>query len=161
MSTIDKGTKASPGQHRQDHRQDHRQVAALPWRLDDGGELQILLVTSRTNKKWMLPKGWPMAGVTDATAALIEAREEAGVEGVVSPSPIGTYRYVRVLGENRSRPARATIYALRVAEEHATWDEMNQRERAWFRLDVAASMVFEPDLSRFLNDIAACRMMLG
>ncbi|MDC9826350.1 NUDIX hydrolase [Devosia sp. ZB163] len=161
MSTIDKGTKASPGHHRQDNRQDHRQVAALPWRLDDGGELQILLVTSRTNKKWMLPKGWPMAGVTDATAALIEAREEAGVEGVISPSPIGTYRYVRVLGENRSRPARATIYALRVVEEHATWDEMNQRERAWFRLDVAASMVFEPDLSRFLNDIAACRMMLG
>ena len=65
-----------------------RQVAALPWRVEKDGSLSVLLITSRTNAKWMLPKGWPMAGKTDAEAAQQEALEEAGIEGVVLEAPI-------------------------------------------------------------------------
>ena len=61
-----------------------RQVAALPWRRDAKGRLVVLLVTSRTNHKWMLPKGWPMPGKSDPETASIEAHEEAGVSGEVA-----------------------------------------------------------------------------
>lgn len=42
---------------------------------------QVLLITSRDTGRWVLPKGWPMRGRSMAQAALIEAWEEAGVEG--------------------------------------------------------------------------------
>ncbi|MDB5613166.1 MAG: hypothetical protein JWQ22_819, partial [Devosia sp.] len=60
------------------------QVASLPWRLDEDGKIRVLLVTSRTNGKWMLPKGWPMEGKSDPETALVETREEAGADGQVS-----------------------------------------------------------------------------
>jgi hypothetical protein len=34
------------------------QYAALCWR--DEGELEILLITSRETRRWLIPKGWPM-----------------------------------------------------------------------------------------------------
>ena len=58
------------------------QVAALPWRIDSDGKLRVLLVTSRTNGKWMLPKGWPMSGKSAGQAAGIEAKQEGGVEKI-------------------------------------------------------------------------------
>ena len=37
------------------------QYAALPYRLSDGG-LEILLVTPRDTRRWVIPKGWPLKG---------------------------------------------------------------------------------------------------
>jgi len=73
-----------------------RQVAALPWRIDSDQKVQVLLVTSRTNGKWMLPKGWPMEDMPDFEAARIEALEEAGIEGSISANPIGSYHYLKL-----------------------------------------------------------------
>jgi 8-oxo-dGTP pyrophosphatase MutT (NUDIX family) len=58
------------------------QVAALCWRLHKG-RTQVLMVTSRDTGRWVLPKGWPMAGKPSEVAAAREAWEEAGVEGLV------------------------------------------------------------------------------
>ena len=61
-------------------RSETRQVAALPWRPTDEGR-QILMITSRETRRWVIPKGGRMAGKTDAEAAAVEAMEEAGVQG--------------------------------------------------------------------------------
>lgn len=129
------------------------QVAALPWRVDADGKVRILLVTSRTNGKWMLPKGWPIDGKSAAEAAGIEAKEEAGVEGTVSGSAIGSYRYIKLFEDGTSTPAQALVYPLRVTEERSKWDEKSQRKRSWFRPKKAANAVFEPDLRRFLLNL--------
>ena len=86
------------------------QVAALPWRQGADGKVRILLITSRTNGKWMLPKGWRMDGKTDFESALIEAREEAGIDGEVSQVPIGSYRYIKLFDDGGSMPAQAVVY---------------------------------------------------
>lgn len=133
------------------------QVAALPWRLTDDGKVRVLLITSRTNGKWMLPKGWPMPAKTDAQAAEIEALEEAGVYGDISGQPIGSYRYLRLTGAVGIR-SQALIYPLHVRGMLDDWDEREQRARKWFRLRKASNVVFEPDLARFLSDLAAARI---
>lgn len=61
-----------------------KQIAVLPWRRDAHGRLQILLVTSRTSRRWMLPRGWPISGMSGAEVARTEAVEEAGVDGIVA-----------------------------------------------------------------------------
>jgi 8-oxo-dGTP pyrophosphatase MutT (NUDIX family) len=45
------------------------------------GALQILLVSSRETRRWVIPKGWQMKGKLDHQAAAQEAYEEAGLDG--------------------------------------------------------------------------------
>ena len=71
------------------------QVGALCWRLHKW-RVQVLLVTSRDTGRWVLPKGWPMAGKTAEAAAAREAWEEAGVEGLVQAQSIGRYCYDKI-----------------------------------------------------------------
>ena len=132
------------------------QIAALPWRRDAAGDLQVLLVTSRTNRRWMLPKGWPMSGKSEAEAARVEALEEAGVQGIVDRDPIGSYGYVKDRGQHTARGARARVYALEVTDQLDQWDEMHQRDRRWMSPSDGALLVSEPDLSRFLLEVASC-----
>lgn len=60
-----------------------QQYAALCFRYADGGTIEILLVTSRTSGRWIIPRGWPMKRKKPHQAAAIEAWEEAGVRGRV------------------------------------------------------------------------------
>ena len=60
-----------------------QQIAALPFR-KRRGKVEVLLITSRETKRWVIPKGWPMAGLKDFTSAKREALEEAGVTGQIS-----------------------------------------------------------------------------
>ncbi|MBL8594666.1 MAG: NUDIX hydrolase [Devosia sp.] len=138
-----------------------RQVAALPWRREPDGSIAVLLITSRTNAKWMLPKGWVIPGKTDAESALIEAEEEAGVTGMASPVPIGSYFYVRQEDDGTTRPSQAVVYSLAVTQELADWNEKQQRTRRWFAAADAAQVVFERDLARFLGKLAAGRVHLA
>ena len=39
------------------------QLAALPWRRTSGGDVEVLLITSRETRRWIIPKGWPMKGL--------------------------------------------------------------------------------------------------
>lgn len=61
-----------------------RQVASLPLRRSEDGKIEVLLVTSRETRRWIIPKGWPMKGKKQHEAAAIEAEEEAGVIGNTS-----------------------------------------------------------------------------
>ena len=71
------------------------QVAALPLRTGSDGTLQVLLVTSRETRRWVIPKGWPMKGLKPYEAAAQEALEEAGLKGHVEEKPVGTYTYFK------------------------------------------------------------------
>src|SRR5690606_25585077 len=55
-----------------------RQSAALPFR-QQGGKLEVMLITSRRTGRWGVPKGGIQAGMTPWESAAEEAAEEAGV----------------------------------------------------------------------------------
>lgn len=128
---------------------ERRQVAALPWRRTAAG-IEILLVTSRETRRWVTPKGGRMPGKTDAEAAVLEALEEAGVEGAVTREPLGTFRYLKVLKRRAPRWCAVSVYALRVEVEHDDWQERGQRERIWVSRDEAVRRVDEPDLKALI-----------
>ena len=56
-----------------------RQVAALPYRIDSSGAAEVMLITSRGTRRWVLPKGNLIKGLDWHQAAAQEAFEEAGV----------------------------------------------------------------------------------
>lgn len=128
---------------------ERRQVAALPWRRTEAG-LEIMLVTSRETRRWVTPKGGRMPGKTDAEAAAIEALEEAGIEGVTSHEPLGTFRYLKILKRRAPRWCVVAVYALEVKTQHDDWHERGQRERVWVSRDEAVRRVDEADLKALI-----------
>ena len=129
---------------------ERRQVAALPWRRSADG-IEILLVTSRETRRWVTPKGGRMPGLTDAQAAAQEALEEAGVQGVIGESPLGTFRYLKMLKRRAPRWCVVAVHALEVRVEHAIWHEQAERERVWVSRDEAVRRVDEPDLKALIS----------
>jgi 8-oxo-dGTP pyrophosphatase MutT (NUDIX family) len=124
------------------------QLAALPWR--NQGRLEMLLITSRETRRWVIPKGWPMKGLSAPEAAAREAFEEAGVKGEVDPLAIGYYAYEKLMGDGSLRPLDVDVFALRVTELLDEWPEKGQRERRWFTPPEAAEAVDEADLRKII-----------
>jgi 8-oxo-dGTP pyrophosphatase MutT (NUDIX family) len=130
-----------------------QQVAALPWRKCEHG-IEILLVTTRTTKRWVIPKGWSMDGKADHEAAAIEAFEEAGVRGVVRASSVGRYSYMKILRSGKLRKLDVRVYGLNVREELADWPERDERQRQWVTLSQAESLIGEVELLPVITKFA-------
>jgi 8-oxo-dGTP pyrophosphatase MutT (NUDIX family) len=131
-----------------------QQYGVLPYRLTDGGSVEVLLVTSRETRRWIIPKGWPIKKLKPVTAAKREAYEEAGIRGEGGPL-IGAFRYVKRMEFGPDRPCQVDVFPLRVTEELDEWPEMTERERRWFGPEAAAEAVAEPDLKTLIRDFPA------
>ncbi len=129
------------------------QVAALPWRKTDNG-IEVLLITSRETRRWVLPKGWPEGQEELFDAAAREAGEEAGLAGAVSRREAGRYYYTKVSKKGHV-PCEVLVYPLEVDRVADKWKEKRQRERRWFSGAEAAAMVREPDLCRVISAFCA------
>lgn len=125
------------------------QFGALCWRRKDD-EVQVLLITSRRRKRWVLPKGWPMDGATPAEAALTEAWEEAGVEGAAKPVCLGIYSYDKELDDDTVMPCVVAVFPVKVKELADMWPEKPERQRKWVAPKKAAALVDEPELAAIL-----------
>ena len=125
------------------------QFAALCWR-KRRGKVQILLVTSRRRKRWIVPKGWPMDGKTPAQCAAIEAWEEAGVVGTASDTCIGVYSYARTREEEEDFPCLAMLYPIKVKSLKKKFPEVKDRRRKWVSRKKAAKMVPHKELAKLI-----------
>jgi 8-oxo-dGTP pyrophosphatase MutT (NUDIX family) len=130
-----------------------KQVGALPWRQRDGG-LEFLLVTTRTTRRWVIPKGWPMADRADHQAAEQEALEEAGVIGHVAAQPMGHFNYLKLADSGKSRMLRVDVYPLEVTDELENWMEKVHRARRWMKPAEAMTLAGEPELVGILNSFS-------
>jgi uncharacterized protein len=141
-----------------------RQIAALPYRT--GGDavdssVSVMLVTSRETKRWVIPKGNHIAGLSPHAAAAHEAEEEAGVIGAACPAPIGSYRYRKRRGNGASLMVDVDVFPIAVTRELSEWEEQDQRERRWFSLAEAADAVDEPDLKAMIRSFRASDINSG
>ena len=134
-------------------RKDGRQCAALPFKLEDG-ETLVMLITSRDTGRWILPKGWSEKRLSEPELAAKEAFEEAGIIGQISPMSIFSYQYTKRL-PIAAKECSVKIYPLRVTELLTEWPEAHQRRREWFTLAQAALMIDDSELVTILLRLAA------
>lgn len=128
------------------------QIAAMPVRRAADGSTEILLVTSRTTRRWIVPKGWPMKGIKDRDAAAQEAYEEAGVIGRVSEKPAGRYTYWKRMNDHFAL-CEVKLYLLEVEQQLGDFREQHQRDLHWFKLADAADIVDDPELSTAIRKL--------
>ncbi|WGW03319.1 NUDIX hydrolase [Tropicibacter oceani] len=127
------------------------QVAALCYRMAKSGP-QILLITSRETRRWILPKGWPMKGLDTGGAARQEAWEEAGVKPTgKSPVKIGQYQYPKVTPGGVPVDTDVDVFAIEVDRLSKTFPEVDERTRQWFSPEEAAERVREADLGALIT----------
>ena len=136
-----------------------RQYAALPGQLAGDGTPRVLLLTSRGTRRWVIPKGWPMNGMSPAAAAAREAYEEAGLEGTIEDAvPIGHYHYEKGLPGGRSVRLQVAVFLLIVSRQLPIWPEQAERETRWCDPEEAAELVAEPELAAILRALRPARM---
>jgi 8-oxo-dGTP pyrophosphatase MutT (NUDIX family) len=116
------------------------QSGIIPFRRTDHGA-EVLLVTSMTRGRWIIPKGNVGSGMSRRESAIREAYEEAGIRGTVRPLPVGTYVHQRPDGTSR-----VEVYLMEVQSVLDSYPESEVRERRWFRLPQAIQEVEEEGL---------------
>ena len=110
-----------------------RQAAAIPLR--DG---LVCMVTSRSGRRWVFPKGRIEVRQSAAEAAVAEAWEEAGLLGRLSDLTVGSYEY--------EKWDRVHVFVLHVEAELEQWPERGHRTREWVTPEEALARTEEPDL---------------
>jgi 8-oxo-dGTP pyrophosphatase MutT (NUDIX family) len=133
------------------------QYGALPYRSNKAGVFQILLVTTRRNGKWIIPKGWPIKGLTPKETAAREAyEEEAGARGDMKRRISGAYSYNKLLDDKGIIvPCEVKVFPLRVRRMEKVWPEQRQRVVRWFEPADAIEAVAEPGLKTLIEVFAA------
>ena len=124
-----------------------RQAAAIP--IQDG---QVCLVTSRSGKRWVIPKGCMEPGKSSGEIALQEAWEEAGLVGLLHPDPIGTYLY-----EKMGFTCHVTVFVMQVTDAVTVYPEHDQRERIWVSFSQALRRIEDQGLRELIRGVAANR----
>lgn len=134
------------------------QYGALTYRLKKGHGPEVLLMTSRETRRWIIPKGWPIKGLKPCDSAAQEAYEEAGVLGTVGRRPIGRYTYDKQRGlPAKVVPCEVRVYALQVRSQEETWPEKGQRDFIWCQPDQAMAIVDDSDLGPVIQRFIAQR----
>ena len=126
------------------------QFGVLAYDFGPDGEPRFLLITSRRTKRWVIPRGNPISGLSPHQSAAQEAYEEAGLTGLVSPQAIGSYEYEKIRRGGFGVPAEVQVFPLKTTIQSGHWPERHQRETRWFTREEAAAAVDEPGLGQII-----------
>lgn len=123
----------------------YTQSAALPYRHHKGA-VQVLMVTSSSGRKWVIPKGICEPGFTPQESAAKEALEEAGIIGQIREACIGRYDHAKW-----EATCAVAVYPMSVTKmlSGREWDE-SHRKRKWVSPKEASARVAHPDLAQII-----------
>ncbi len=114
------------------------------------GKLRVILVTKRNNHHWIFPKGHQESRKTFEEVALLEAYEEAGVEGTV------THRPIRIPYKRGSDYINMLAFPIEVSKLRKQWDEREERLRKVVSLKEAFELSDQPAVHsclKFLKEL--------
>ena len=131
------------------------QSAAIPYRVSQTSGVEVLLITSRTNRRWIIPKGKVAQGMPPHRSAAKEAMEEAGVIGLIQKVPIAEYVQTKQTSDGTPQAIRVRAFPLAVRRELKRWPEDHLRERRWLPLKDAVKFVDDPAIRIVLKRFAA------
>lgn len=136
-----------------------KRVAAVCWRWSPAGEPEFLLVRTSAGDRWTFPKGGlEPSDPSPSEGARREAREEAGVEGVMdSALPLGPYCHLACYEDGTAEEHMVEAWLMRVVAEGGPAEP--GRAPAWFSPPAALRALSENQ--RAERYAAALREVIG
>ncbi|HLO47349.1 MAG TPA: NUDIX hydrolase [Kamptonema sp.] len=131
------------------------QSGVIPYRILDG-EIEIMVITSSTGKRWVIPKGLVEPDMTPQDSAAKEAWEEAGLIGNVLPTLLGIYEYPKWGGI-----CRVEVFLLQVETVMENWPEAKKRKREWVSINKAVKRIEEVELKQIIVDLPNTLQLLN
>jgi ADP-ribose pyrophosphatase YjhB (NUDIX family) len=123
------------------------QSAVIPFRRTSSG-IEVCLIRRKDSTKWSIPKGFIDEDETPAQAALKEAYEEAGLTGRVIGRAIGTYDY-----EKQEARLTVAVFLMEVADERSKWQEMSVRQRKWWPVAEAKTLLEDHPVAPLMSRV--------
>ena len=119
----------------------YQQSGVLPYRKNKTS-MEVLLISSRKHKNWIIPKGIVEPGLTPENSAIKEAYEEAGISGVISGPSLGKYTV-----EKWGGICSVEVFPFQVELVYDQWPESEFRERLWCPASDAVRKVRSAELA--------------
>jgi 8-oxo-dGTP pyrophosphatase MutT (NUDIX family) len=126
---------------------EHREIGALPYRIRKNG-IELILVTTRDGKRWILPKGQPEKRMSHPDVAKMEAYEEAGVLGAIDKD-----KHAEVVLSRGVKRTRLRIYPLRSKKVLKEYPESDRRKRIIVQPDDALKMISDKSLRKCVKTL--------
>jgi len=128
----------------------YTQSSVIPYRVRDG-KLEVLVIASSKKHHLVVPKGIKDPGLSPRESAAKEALEEAGIEGEVAETALGSYTC-----EKWGATCTVAVYPMKVTRviPEEEWEE-SHRGREWVTPDVAASRLKQQELRPLVIKLAA------
>jgi 8-oxo-dGTP pyrophosphatase MutT (NUDIX family) len=123
----------------------YKQSSVIPYRITEG-ILEILLITSISGKRWIIPKGFIEFNMTAFESAKKEAYEEAGVIGSNETISLGEYSIEKFDGLYNVK-----VFTMEVSEVFDQFPEDKLRKRKWFTFEEALSAINIKELVEILR----------
>jgi len=128
----------------------YTQSSVIPYRVRDG-KPEILVIASSKKHHLVVPKGIKDPGLSPRESAAKEALEEAGIEGEVADTALGSYTC-----EKWGATCTVSVYPMEVtrliAEQH--WEE-SHRGREWVSPEKAARELKQRELAPLVKQLEA------
>jgi CYTH domain-containing protein len=121
------------------------QLGILPYTFIDR-RLHLLLITSSSGSRWILPKGRQEPDMSPHEVAVMEAVEEAGV--------LGTLRQDLRTRCQMTDGRYLQLYAMKISKLLKSWPEENVRRRRLFPLSDALEIIGDPGVARAVRRLA-------
>jgi 8-oxo-dGTP pyrophosphatase MutT (NUDIX family) len=130
------------------------QVAAVCYR-KRASAIEFLLVNTNGGNKWTFPKGDPKRHLSHSQSAETEAREEAGVIGVIEPKHFQLYIHSKGVFWQRRGVQEFVVKAFllevnRVVEPHET-----DRNPTWFNPEEAKKILMKGREVKYGQELGA------
>ena len=117
--------------------------------------IQILLITTRNTRRWIVPKGWPLEGHTPANAPRRKPWKKRACWAKWRPSRWAGFSYDKLRKiRARSVPCRVQVYPMEVLRQRRTWAEKAARQTRWCSAEEALSHVGELGLRQLIRKFA-------
>lgn len=131
------------------------QAAAIPYRIGDEGQLEVLLIRRidqetdpAAKKRWGVPKGLVDAEQSLRETARLEAIEEAGIDGELSARPVGQFTYRKWGGL-----CHVTVFLMHVTKMLDEYPEREVRKRKWFPLVTASEKARRKRVRQLISNL--------
>lgn len=129
------------------------QSGVIPYRIHQG-KLEILVVSTRSGKRMVVPKGIIEPGLSAQESAIKEATEEAGIIGTLHIKPLGNYEYPKWGGI-----CQVLLFGMEVGSllPEEIWQE-SQRSRQWMSYTQAKTCLPE-EMLHLLDELKKVTMI--